>query len=151
MMKSSGFSVRIPGMRGLSKRFEQRRAELGLTLEEVAFRADVSVRSVYHVKDGTREPKLTTVNAVAKALRVTPQWLLFGDDPLAEMSVDDLTRLLLFLGRSKGQSADEIAALLKRLDERVDTEGDRAGALRVAEDESTYPTNDETPEKTTDS
>jgi transcriptional regulator with XRE-family HTH domain len=56
----------------------RKREALGFTLEKLAERAHLSPNYVGTVENGRRDPSLSTVLALAKALRVPPAELLGG-------------------------------------------------------------------------
>lgn len=61
---------------------QTRRKALGLSIEKLAEKADITARTIYRALDG--EPlRLTTIRALARALDVTPETLMNGYDPPA--------------------------------------------------------------------
>jgi transcriptional regulator with XRE-family HTH domain len=87
----------------------RRRKELGLTLEQLAERADMSSNYLGAVERGAANPSLSTVRAIAQALGISPGEL-FGEvqdlSPAArevaalfELVSRDIQRLLLPLLR----------------------------------------------------
>jgi transcriptional regulator with XRE-family HTH domain len=56
----------------------RRRKALGLTLEELAERADLTPNYVGSIETGKRDPSLSTIRALAEALMILPSELL-GD------------------------------------------------------------------------
>lgn len=64
-------------MSTLGKRVTARREQLGLSQKTLAEKVGVRQQSINKIEsDQTRSPR--NINALAKALGVTPQWLLFG-------------------------------------------------------------------------
>ena len=63
-----------------AKRIRERAAELGLSLAQVARKADVSERSFAHYAAERSEPDLASLVRIAKALGVTTDFLL-GNEP----------------------------------------------------------------------
>ena len=54
----------------------QVRVEAGLTQEQLAFEADIDRTFVGMLDSGKRQPSLSVIFALAKALRVTPELLI---------------------------------------------------------------------------
>ena len=54
----------------------QRRTELGLTQQEVATRIRTQQHSISALENGLRDPKYSTLTAIAAALRIAPSELL---------------------------------------------------------------------------
>lgn len=71
-----------PGVRceALAARVEAARAALGVSMREVARRADLTEGTVRSAEGG-RLPAIDTVEQLAKALGVNPAWLAFGLGP----------------------------------------------------------------------
>ena len=66
----------------------RRRKALGLTLEELAERSDLTPNYVGTVEAGKRDPSLSTVVALASALGVRPSELLGGVDELTPAATE---------------------------------------------------------------
>jgi transcriptional regulator with XRE-family HTH domain len=66
----------------------RRRKVLGLTLEKLAERADISPNYLGTVENGKRDPSLSTVEAIAKAFGVGPGELLGGVRGLSAEAVE---------------------------------------------------------------
>ncbi len=62
--------------RFLGNRIQQLREERGLTQEELAAKADISIKHISVLERGLKEPRLTTFLTIAEALDVTPNELL---------------------------------------------------------------------------
>lgn len=52
------------------KMIRARRTELGLSMEDVSKRADISIRTVYAIEKGMRKPTLTCLEAVLDVLNM---------------------------------------------------------------------------------
>lgn len=64
-------------------RIEQRRKELGFTLDDVAREIGVAKSTVQRYEKGTIEKiKLPVIEAIARALSVNPAWLCFKSDTM---------------------------------------------------------------------
>ncbi len=86
----------------------------GLSAADLARRLAVSQPTVHAWVTGLHGIRWTNARRVAKALDVTPAWLMFGADAVAEgaaQGADELALLRLF--REVGEA--EQAALLRRL------------------------------------
>ncbi len=70
------------------KAIRKKRKSLGLTLEQVAERAGLSPNYVGTVENGERDPSLSTVLALAKALRVPAGDLIGGSHGLGPDGVE---------------------------------------------------------------
>lgn len=66
--------------RGLAERARAVRAERGLSALGLAKAAGLTDGAVRSVESG-RQPSLATLEALARALRVSPAWLAFGEGP----------------------------------------------------------------------
>lgn len=62
---------------GLAARIRQLREKQGLSLREFGRRADSSAAALRQLEGGS-QPTLDTLEALAKALRVSPSWLAYG-------------------------------------------------------------------------
>lgn len=85
----------------------RRREALGWTLEHLAERASLSPNYIGTVENGRRDPSLSTVLALAKALRVPPGELLG--------SVKELSPAAYDVGRQYDTSPDDVQDLVVRL------------------------------------
>lgn len=64
------------GMAGLGTNLREARERLGLTQEQVAERSGVHATEVSRIEGGKRDPKVSTVVRLAKAVEVEPGELL---------------------------------------------------------------------------
>jgi transcriptional regulator with XRE-family HTH domain len=81
---------------GVSRRIRARRTELGLSQQEAASRAGISVRvaAKYETEIPPSGPELATLEKLARALDVSPAWLLYGvGEHVAEIGEAMLTQL----------------------------------------------------------
>lgn len=60
----------------LSARLKELRLKRGMTLEQLAFEADIELSQVHRVEKGKINPTLTTLMALAKGLDITLAELL---------------------------------------------------------------------------
>jgi transcriptional regulator with XRE-family HTH domain len=99
----------------LGDRVRKQRLYWGMSPTELARRADIQRQQVYMIESNkTRDPGVLTVNALAKALRVTVDYLVNGGEcekqgtPPAEESVLalGLGRRVLSMGTEKGSIHD---------------------------------------------
>lgn len=58
-----------------AKRFQEARDRSGLTLADIHRIAGVSASQIHYYETGQREPNLSTARALAKAYRVSLDWL----------------------------------------------------------------------------
>lgn len=65
-----------PDMAGLGTNLREARERLGLTQEQVAERSGVHATEVSRIEGGKRDPQVSTVIRLAKALEVKPGELL---------------------------------------------------------------------------
>ena len=88
--------------------------ENGLTAADLARKLDVSQPTVHAWVTGLHGMRWTNARRVAKALAVTPAWLMFGSDATAEGSAQGGEELaLLRLWRELGE--EEQTAAMRRL------------------------------------
>ncbi|HQP34916.1 MAG TPA: helix-turn-helix transcriptional regulator [Polyangiaceae bacterium] len=95
----------------LGKDVRRRRLALGLTLEQVAEKARLSPNYVGSVEMGRRDPSLSTVLALARALRIPPGDLLGGAQALEGPALE-AARLVASL---PGEVQEPLLALLRSL------------------------------------
>jgi XRE family transcriptional regulator, fatty acid utilization regulator len=65
-----------PGMADLGTNLREARERLGLTQEQVAERCGVHATEVSRIEGGKRDPKVSTLERLAKAVEVKPARLL---------------------------------------------------------------------------
>jgi transcriptional regulator with XRE-family HTH domain len=88
--------------------------ESGMTAADLARKLDVSQPTVHAWVTGLHGIRWTNARRAAKALGVTPSWLMFGADPVAEGSAQGAEELaLLRLWRELGE--EEQTAAMRRL------------------------------------
>ncbi len=76
------------------RRIQRRREELGLNLGDVAREVGVAVSTIQRYEKGKIEKmKLPVVEAIAKALRVTPAWLLGESTEMDSQPIENLIPL----------------------------------------------------------
>jgi transcriptional regulator with XRE-family HTH domain len=66
----------------------RRRSTLGLTLEQLAERSDLTPNYIGSVENGRRDPSLSTVLALAKGLDVGPAELLGGSGDFGPLATE---------------------------------------------------------------
>ncbi|EFT8655604.1 helix-turn-helix domain-containing protein [Salmonella enterica] len=74
----------------LSDRLAMRRKALGLTQQQVADAVGRSGVSVYKWESGQNEPKGQNLIALARVLKCSATWLLFGDEDQSPLPVEEL-------------------------------------------------------------
>jgi XRE family transcriptional regulator, regulator of sulfur utilization len=72
-----------PAYLAFGREVRRRRSTLGLTLEQLAERSDLTPNYIGSVENGRRDPSLSTVLALAKGLGVKPAELLGGEEHLS--------------------------------------------------------------------
>ena len=88
--------------------------DTGLTAADLARKLEVSQPTVHAWVTGLHGMRWANARRVAKAIGVTPSWLMFGADPAAESTAQGAEELaLLRLWRELGE--DEQAAAMRRL------------------------------------
>lgn len=78
----------------LAEAIKNTRLELGLTQEEVAERSGTDVRTIINMEMGRGNPKLKTLYAVIRALKMDAR-LIFDDDPQNESSIARQVKFIL--------------------------------------------------------
>lgn len=73
-------------MADLGTNLREAREQLGLTQEEVAHRSGVHATEVSRMEAGKRDPQVSTLERLAKAVEVTPGQLLDGLPPARRKS-----------------------------------------------------------------
>lgn len=73
------------GMAKLARRVKNMREVLGWSQQELAYRAGLSVSAVQKLEQGTKNPRVSSVAAVAMALDTTLPYLVFGEIHTPEM------------------------------------------------------------------
>lgn len=82
----------------VATRMQQRREELGLTLDDIALEIGVARSTIQRYEKGTIEKlKLPVIEAIANVLQVDPAWLVGkSDDPRIVTSVSSDSNILPF-------------------------------------------------------
>jgi transcriptional regulator with XRE-family HTH domain len=80
-MEVSGRRAEDCGMSALGANLREARERLGLTQEEVAHRSGVHATEVSRMEAGKRDPQVSTLERLAKAVEVKPGQLLDGLPP----------------------------------------------------------------------
>jgi transcriptional regulator with XRE-family HTH domain len=80
-MEVAVFKAEDCGMADLGTNLREARERLGLTQEEVAHRSGVHATEVSRMEAGKRDPQVSTLERLAKAVEVTPGQLLDGLPP----------------------------------------------------------------------
>lgn len=84
------------------KRIRTRRLQLGLTQEQLAEKADISISFLGHIERGTRVASLMTMTRICMALGVSLDWLIGLNDSInipngySEKQVEQAKELLLY-------------------------------------------------------
>lgn len=72
-------ALEVPDLRhGIAMRIRQRRQERGLSLEETAALCGISKTALGELEGGKRDPRCSTIYALAHALACPAGWLAFG-------------------------------------------------------------------------
>ena len=107
-------------MPSIHKRIKDLREKLGLSMEQLAERVPVSWQTVQQWENGKTAPKRARLEAVAKALNTTPEYLAVG--PVTDPDTDEFVavrRLDVRLSAGHGEivlSEDEKSRLSFRAD-----------------------------------
>ena len=76
----------------VGKEIRRRRKARGLSQEKLAERAKLSTHYISGIENGHRDPSLSTVVAICKALRIAPGELLGGVEGLTAAGIDAAKR-----------------------------------------------------------
>lgn len=71
----------IPAVGNLGKNLRETRKQLGLTQQEVSQRSGVQAGEISRIEAGKRDPQISTVERLAKALDVSAGQLLDRSEP----------------------------------------------------------------------
>lgn len=119
---------------GLAKRLKALRKDADVSVLALAEGAGIYASHVAYILDGSRAPRLDTVEKLSRALKVSPCWLAFGQKgPLsesAELLSETLPSRLIEAREQAGHSRKELG----RLSETSDT------AVRKVESGESCPT-----------
>ena len=85
----------------ISERIKIKREELGMTQEELAFKCGYKSRSSINKIELARDLPLKKVSVIAKALNVSPGYIMGWEDNLTSENADEIVRML-------GASYDEM-------------------------------------------
>jgi transcriptional regulator with XRE-family HTH domain len=66
---------------GVGKRIKQQRLALQLSREELAYTVHISNKFLYEIEIGRKGISVQTLAKLAKALGVSADWVLDGDEP----------------------------------------------------------------------
>lgn len=76
--------------KAIGLRIEQRRKQLGFTLEFIADEIGVAKSTIMRYERGTIEKiKLPVIEAIARVLDVSPAWLCYKSDNMSRESLND--------------------------------------------------------------
>lgn len=81
LWKFQAAGQRIAAMAAFGTNLREARERLGLTQEQVAERSGVHATEVSRMEAGKRDPQVSTLERLAKAVEVTPGQLLDGSPP----------------------------------------------------------------------
>ena len=88
--------------REIGQRIKERRTELGLNQEDIAKKIGVATSTVQRYEAGTIEkPKLPVLEAIARAIKVAPDWLIGKNDEMIDNSLDNLPDNIIPLPKMK--------------------------------------------------
>lgn len=76
--RSLALKIELGFIDALAARLKATRQQKGLSLDQLAFRADMSKAGLWQIEAGRSEPMAKTIVALAKALDVTTDYLLLG-------------------------------------------------------------------------
>lgn len=103
-------------MNVLGKRISDRRKNLGISQEELAYRLRTNQRQISRYENAQNDPTVKVLLAIAEALNTTPAWLLgFDDDPESpDLSEDERTLIERYRSKDRTQKEKllEIAKIL---------------------------------------
>lgn len=123
-MAAKGKRERDPEAEMVGRRARLARQERGMTLEQVAEAAETSIQFLSQVEKGEQSMTMVKFGKLAKALRVSSDYLLFGRERL-----EDRTALAAeFLGTMNPIERDMLAQVvngLQRLLEAIGPENER--------------------------
>lgn len=74
----------------LNERIKARRTELKMSQQKLADAVKVSHVTIFKWENGDTEPKGKNLFSLAKVLKCTPTWLLYGDEASTPLPVDEL-------------------------------------------------------------
>lgn len=94
--QDDGFPARVAAQRGRS----------GMTQEELARKAGISVSYVTMMERGKRVPRWKMLEVIAQALDTTPEWLMSGRTPADE--ADELAGLRMIISARKLTRGDVV-------------------------------------------
>lgn len=96
---------------GVGDHIRRRRRALGLSLEDVSHASGLSTNGLSELERGLRDPRLSTLLAVAKALGVTPGYLL--EQNATEASPEASRVAMLFDKLSDEGDQDAVVRILE--------------------------------------
>lgn len=86
----------------IGQRIKERRTELGLKQEDIAKKIGVATSTVQRYEAGTIDkPKLPVLEAIARAIKVAPDWLIGKNDEMIDDSFDNLPDNIIPLPKMK--------------------------------------------------
>ncbi len=94
-----------------STRLRKMLKDNGLTAADLARKLDVSQPTVHAWVTGLHGMRWTNARRVAKVLGVTPAWLMFGADPVAEGAAQGAEELALLRLWRELSEAEQTAAM----------------------------------------
>ena len=70
----------------IGKRLKDAREQLKLTQVDLARRTGVGLATIRRIEQTDFEPRLATARRLAAALQVRVEWLVFGTEPMSNMT-----------------------------------------------------------------
>lgn len=80
-------------MNEITRRIRERRQALGISQTELGNRAGVTLKQVWKWEAGRDVPSATRIEAIAKALSVSPSWLINGKEPGQGVGPQDFLKI----------------------------------------------------------
>ena len=66
---------------GLARRLKKKRKEVDLSTHDLAYASGITAAAISKIENGNgKATAIGTVERIARALRVSPQWLAYGHD-----------------------------------------------------------------------
>ena len=101
-------------------RIREKREAAGLTQEQLAERAGISGNAISRYETAENEMRISTLFKIADGLGISPDELMperfaENDETAEDFETDEITEIVLLLGRMKGEARGAVLRLLRKM------------------------------------
>ena len=101
-------------------RIREKREAAGLTQEQLAERAGISRNAISRYETAENEMRISTLFKIADGLGISPDELMperfaENDETAEDFETDEITEIVLLLGRMEGEDRGAVLRLLRKM------------------------------------